>query len=71
MGGAEEATGATRNAGEAQETEVLGCRFEGDKGSHEEAVGGLPQSQECCGVSPAPGDFRSECLAGRSSASVV
>src|ERR1017187_1794780 len=54
MGGAEEATGATRNTGEAQETEVLGCRFEGDKGSHEEAVGGLPQSQECCGVARRP-----------------
>src|ERR1017187_3672321 len=49
MGGAERATGATGPT-EAQEAEDVGGRFESHKGSHEEAVGGLPQSQESCGV---------------------
>jgi len=43
MGGAEKATGATGPASEAQEAEVVGGRAEGDKGSHEKALGGLPQ----------------------------
>src|ERR1017187_3322835 len=47
MGGAETATGTT---GEAQETEDVGGRFESHKRSHEEALGGLPQSQESGGV---------------------
>jgi hypothetical protein len=41
MGGAEEATGS---AGEAQEAENISRRFESHKRSHEEALGGLPQS---------------------------
>src|ERR1019366_7048734 len=66
MGGAEKATGATSPTGEAQETEVLGGRFESHKGSHEKALGGLPQSQESRGVGPTPGPHhgsapRSQC----------
>jgi hypothetical protein len=51
MGGAEEATGATRQAGEAQEAEDVGGGVEGDQGSHEKAVGGLPQGQTGWGLS--------------------
>ena len=51
MGGAEKATGATSPTGEAQETEVLGGRFESHKGSHEKALGGLPQGPQRYGVS--------------------
>jgi hypothetical protein len=54
MGGAETATGATRSTGEAQEAEVLGGRVEGHKGSHQKALGGLPQSQESGGVGRHP-----------------
>ena len=42
MGGAEAATGTTIPAGEAQEAEVVGGRFESHKGSHEKALGGIP-----------------------------
>jgi hypothetical protein len=58
MGGAEKARGATGQAsrtGEAQEAENVGGGVEGDKGSHPEAVGGLPQSQESGGVSRTTG----------------
>jgi hypothetical protein len=55
MGGTETATGATGPTGEAQETEVVGGGFEGHKGSHQKALGGLPQSQESGGVGPTPG----------------
>src|ERR1019366_8101489 len=51
MGGAEAATGPT---GQAQEAEVVGGGVEGHKGSHEEALGGLPQSPKGCGVGPRP-----------------
>jgi hypothetical protein len=51
MGGAEAAAGATCITGEAQEAEVFGGRVEGDKGSHEEALGGLPEGQEGWGLS--------------------
>ena len=50
MGGAEEATGASRQTGEGQETEDVGGGVEGDQGSHEEKVGGVPEGQENCGV---------------------
>jgi hypothetical protein len=60
MGGAETATGPTC---EAEETEVLGGRFGSHKGSHEEALGGLPQSPRIGGVSPTPeGSRRSDAL---------
>jgi hypothetical protein len=37
--------------GDAQETDIVGGRVESHKESHEEAVGGLPASQERRGVS--------------------
>jgi hypothetical protein len=49
---------------EDQEAEDVGGRVGGDKGSHEEALGGLPESQESCGVAHrplgrfAPGDWQ-------------
>jgi hypothetical protein len=51
MGGAEKATGTTSPTGEAQETEVVCGRVEGDKRSHQEALGGLPQGPQRYGVS--------------------
>jgi hypothetical protein len=47
MGGAEAATSPT---GEAQKAEVVGSRFESHKGSHEKALGGLPQGPQSCGL---------------------
>jgi len=57
VGSAEEATARTGPTGEAQEAEIVGGRVESHKGSHEEALGGLSQSQESCGMGEAPGDF--------------
>ena len=51
MGRAEAATGP---AGGAEEANVFGGWFESHKGSHEEALGGLPQSPQSRGVRPAP-----------------
>src|ERR1022692_1087758 len=54
MGGAEKAAGATRDTGEAQEAEAVGGGFEGHKGSHEEALGGVSQgSTGCCKIETA------------------
>jgi hypothetical protein len=52
MGGAEAATGVTSPTGDAQEAEDVGGRFEGHQSSHEEAVGGLAESPQSCGVGP-------------------
>jgi hypothetical protein len=61
MGGAEEPAGETGHTGETQEAEAVGCGAESHKGSHQEALGGLPKSPGSGGVSPAThGKLRDE-----------
>ena len=71
MGGAKEVVGSTGQAsrsGAAREAEDVGGGVEGPQGSHEEALGGVPESQERWGVGPQAIDLRNEQVqVGRSS----